>query len=129
MTDPDDDAADVFLLDTLDPDEETADVFLLDALDSDDDTADVSIGMSVVLECCDGVTDVCVKTLLGLNVTPGKIVLNIGSGRTVAIGSTFFIVSAQVFFFTIFSEITTPMILNDLRSSRSIFKCYHQLCY
>ena len=59
MTDPDDDAADVFLLDTLDFDEETADVFLLDALDSDDDTADVSIGMSVVLECCDGVTDVC----------------------------------------------------------------------
>jgi hypothetical protein len=121
VTDPDDDADDVFLLDVIDPDEEPVDVFLLDAIDSDGNTGGVSIGISVVLECCGGVANVCVKTF-----TDGKSLLSIGFGRDVAIGVTLFIVSSQLCFFMICSSITTPMILNALRISISIFKMLSQ---
>jgi hypothetical protein len=120
----DDDADDVFLLDIIDPDEEPVDDFLLDAIDSDGTTGDVSIGISVVLESCGGVTGVCLKTF-----APGKSFLSIGLGKDVAIGATLFIVSFQLRFFTTCSSITTPMILSALISPIIILKCYHNLCY
>ena len=129
MNDPVDDADDVFLLDIIDPDEEAVDVFLLDAIDSDGDTADVSIGMSVVLESCDGITDVCVETLIGFNVTPGKIVLNIGFGRAVAIGATLFIVSSQVCFFYDLLIDHNPDDPKRSKNSHEHFKFYPNLCY
>ena len=120
----DDDSDDVFLLDVIDPDEETVDDFLLDVIDSDGTTGDVSIGISVVLDSCGGVTGVCLKTF-----APGKSFLSIGLGKDVAIGATLFIVSFQLLFFTTCSSITTPMILSILISSLIILNCYHNLCY
>ena len=63
----------------------------------------LSLALPDKLECDDDATDVS-----------EYINFIIGVGRIVAIGSTFFRVSVQLFFLMSFSVMTVPMILNAL---------------